>query len=284
MLELSLLKSSNELKAFERELIENLSHNDPSIRKEAALSIEKEEVSKALNPLLNIYFKGSSYLIPRIIGRIGKNDIKLLLNIAFDKEKKLRIRRYAIEGLGKIGDNIILNDLYKLIKDDNISIRKSTILALGDIGDSSSIGILLNLLDKEDDWVKPSILWALGLIGDNHCIVKLIKMLSNSNLRFTIKKNIVTALGRIGDKRAVDILIEILKNQHSGLEDYVSLALKKIGDERAIFPLIKRYLHPTWNSKEFFQPQDPLRDTWFGFRIKRCRRRSPGSSASAPGI
>ena len=252
-MELSSLKSNNEIKTYAREIIENLNHDDPRVRKEAALSIDKKKVFRALIPLLNTYFKGSSYFIPRIIGRIGKDDIKILLKIAFDKEKKLRVRRYAIEGLGKIGDNVILNDLYKLLKDDNIYIRKSAILALADIGDNSSPGNLLNLLDKEDDWIKISIIWALGIIGDNHCVDKLIEMLSIRSLRFAIKKNIVNALGRIGDKRAVEILIEILKNQHSGLEDYVSSALKKIGDERAIVPLIKKYLNPMWNSKEFYR-------------------------------
>jgi len=252
-LELSVNKSGHNIKTYARYMTENLSHNNPNIRKEAALAIEKNKVSGALIPLLNTYFKGSFYLIPKIIGKIGKDNTKLLLKIAFDKEKKLRVRRYAIEGLGKIGDNTILNDLYKLLKDDNIYIRKSTILALADIGDSSPTGNLLNLLDKEDDWIKISIIWALGIIGDNQCIDKLIKMLSIRNLRFTIKKNIVNALGRIGDKRAVEILIEILKDQHSGLEDYVSLALEKICDKRAIFPLIKKYLNPMWNSKEFYR-------------------------------
>lgn len=252
-MELSVNKSGYKIKTYEGEIIRNLSHNDPIIRREAAFAIERKEVFGALIPLLNTYFKGSSYLIPKIIGRIGKDDIKLLLKIAFDKEKKLRVRRYAIEGLGKIRDNAILNDLNKLLRDDNIYIRKSAILALADIGDNSSTEILLNLLDKEDDWIKISIIWALGVIGDNQCIDKLIKMLSIRNLRFTIKKNIVNALGRIGDKRAVEILIEILKDQHSGLEDYVSLALEKICDKRAIFPLIKKYLNPMWNSKEFYR-------------------------------
>jgi len=39
-LELSSLKFNKEIKTYERELTENLSHNDPNIRKEATLSIE----------------------------------------------------------------------------------------------------------------------------------------------------------------------------------------------------------------------------------------------------
>jgi len=233
--------------------IENLNHNNPIIREQAALSLEKNENHEAIIPLLNTYFKGSSYLIPKIIGNIGKNYIKRLLKVAFNKRMKIRVRQYAIEGLGKIKDKKILNSLFLLLKEDNIYIRKSVILALIDIEDKDSVSILLNLLERENDWIKHNIIWALGKIGDSFCVEKLIELLSNKNLNFMKKKNIVIALGNIGDKRAVEILIDILKDQHSGLEDYASLALEKIGDKRALQPLIKKYLNPVWFLKEHYE-------------------------------
>ncbi|MFX1322774.1 MAG: GNAT family N-acetyltransferase [Promethearchaeota archaeon] len=245
-------EEKNEIKSNEA-LIENLNHNDPSIRRKAALALEKKSCNEALIPLLNTCFKGSSYLIPKIIGKIGKGNIKLLLEIASNNDIKIRIRQYAIEGLGRIGDNNILKDLFELINDNNIFIRKSVISALAYIGDNNSVEILLNLLEREDDWIKKDIIWALGIIGEYRCVDKLIKMLSKKNLRFLIKKNIVDALGRIGDKRAVEILVNVLKDQYFGLEDYALSALENIIEKNELYPTIEKNLIPLWRLKEQYE-------------------------------
>lgn len=235
-------------------LIENLSHNNPIIRKNSALIIEKRTVSEAIAPLLNTYFYGSMYIIPNIIGIIGKGNTELLFNIIFNKRNKIRVRQYAIEGIGKIGNNDFLEDLYLLLKEDNIYIKKSVILALGEIGNKKSVEILLNLLERENDILKHTIIWVLGKIEDSRCVNTLIKMLSIKNLKYIIKKNIIVALGRIGDKRPVNILIDVIKDQHSGLEEYAALALEKIGEKRAALdPLIKNYLNPIYFLKDHYE-------------------------------
>jgi len=236
-----------------RALLDNLNHNDPNIRRETALIIKKNKIEEALIPLLNTYFKGSFYLIPEIIEKIGTKIIQLLTEIANNKNEELRIRQYAIEGLGKIGNKSILKSLYQLLKDDRIDIRISAILALSYIGDKSSITVLLKLLNSEDAWIRNTAIWALGIIGDNRCIEKLIDILSEKNLNYIIRKNTVISLGKIGDKRAVKILIKELKNQHSGLEEYTSIALGRIGDKRALKPLIEKYLNPIWCSKQHYE-------------------------------
>ncbi len=231
-------------------LIERLNHNNPLVRRNAALEIENQGILIAITPLLSTYFPGSSYIIPRIIGKIGKKNIKLLLKIAMNNYNGTRMRQYAIEGLGKIGDKKILNNLYLLLKSDDVYIRKSCILALGDIRDKNSAGKLLYLLDIEVDWIKPYIIWSLGKLGDLNCLNKLIEMLSIKNLNFITKKIIIKALGWIGDKRAVKKLIELLNEKNSGLEDYILFALENIGDTKVLPILIKNYLKPIWFLKE----------------------------------
>jgi ribosomal protein S18 acetylase RimI-like enzyme len=234
-------------------LIENLNFLDSNIKRKVTLVLEQNEGSKALIPLLNMNFKNSSHFIPKIIGNIGKDNTKLLLDIASNKDEKIRVRRYAVEGLGRIGEKSILKDLYILLKSENIYIKKSVILAIAYIKDKTSVEILLNQLEKEGNWIKKDIIWALGIIGENQSVNKLVKMLSIKNLEFKIRKNIVNALGNIGDKRAVDVLITVLNDDYSGLQDYTSFALAKIGDKRAIHPLIKKYLDPMWFSKEHYE-------------------------------
>ena len=47
------------------------------------------------------------------------------------------------------------------------------------------------------------------------------------------------ALGKIGDKRAVEPLIEALKHEHVGLRATSADSLGELGDERAVEPLIE---------------------------------------------
>lgn len=218
-----------------------------------ALAIEKQGNSDMVIPLLYSHFNGCSYLIPKIIGKLGKNQTQMLLKIAKDKCMNIRIRRYAIEGLGRTGNQSVLAELNELFKDENIYIRKSVVLANAFVGDKSSVEILLNLLDKEEEWVKKDIIWALGIIGENKAVDRLVNLLKFANLKFQIKKNIINALGNIGDKRAVDILIQILCDEHSGLQEYSSDALGKIGDKRALNPLVKKFLNPVWFLKEHYE-------------------------------
>ena len=131
-------------------LLENLYHDDWNIRKQTALLIKEMIIEEALIPLLYSTFEGSNYLIPKIISKIGKNNIQLLSDIAKNNNEKLRVRQHAIEGLGRLGFKSVLKCLYKLLKDSNIYIRISTILAIGNIREKSSIPVLLDLLKSED--------------------------------------------------------------------------------------------------------------------------------------
>ncbi len=232
---------------------ENLNQEISRITRKDALALEKKGNSDMVIPLLNSYFDGCSYLIPKIIGKIGKNHTQILLKIATDKSINIRIRRYAIEGLGRIGNSSILAELDELFHDENIYIRKSMILAKAFIKDRSSVDILLNLLEREEEWVKKDIIWTIGITGETKAVDRLIDMLNIENLDFKIKKNIIIALGKIGDKKAVDILIQILSDEHSGLQEYASFALAKIGDKRALNPLIKKFLNPVWFLKEHYE-------------------------------
>lgn len=232
---------------------ENLNQKISRITKQEGLALEKENNSDMVIPLLNSYFDGCSYLIPKIIGKIGKEIKYKILKIAANKDLNIRVRKYAIEGLGRMRDGSILAELNELLEDENIYIRKSVILANGFIKDRHSVDILLNLLEIEEEWVKKDIIWALGIIGENKAVDILLDMLNIKNLKFEIKKNIVIALGEIGDKKAVDTLIQILSDEHSGLQDYASFSLGKIGDKRALNPLIKKYLNPVWFLKDHYE-------------------------------
>ncbi|MFX1444007.1 MAG: HEAT repeat domain-containing protein [Promethearchaeota archaeon] len=219
----------------------------------AGYYIKKANYLNNIYLLANSHFKGSFYIIPKIIGKLGNRNIDLLIKIAFNRENDLSVRRYVIEGLGKIGDKRICRKLHLLLKNENIFIKKSIIAALADLGDKDSVDILLNLLECEDDWIKHNIIWALGVIGDPKCLNKLIEMFTSENLNFLIRKNIVTALGKLGSKKAVNLLIKILNDPHSGLEEYAVLALDKIEDEKAIIPLIKNLLNPIWFLKNDYK-------------------------------
>ncbi len=234
-------------------MIENLYHNNPKTRRKAALSLEKNGDTETIVPLLNTYFHNSSYIIPNVIGNIGKKAIEILLKTAMNNENKINVRCNAIEGLGKIKEKNIVKYLHVLLRDENIYIKKSVILALADIRDKNSMDFLLEQLNNEDDRLKHIIVWSLGRIEDDRCVDILIETLSKKNLKFEFKKSLINTLGKLGDKRAIKPLVDLLKDQHSGLEDYIVVALENIGNKETLPAIIKLFLNPLWFLKEHYE-------------------------------
>lgn len=93
-------------------------------------------------------------------------------------------------------------------------------------------------MDDNDDDVRLKSIIALGNIG-NSAVEPLLKVLETGDWK--VKSMVAEVLGKIGDKRAVKPLLKLLynKNQNKYVRGHIIEVLGKIGDERAIEPLIK---------------------------------------------
>ena len=185
-------------------------------------------------------------------------------------------------GAFKTYDFALLEPLIKALEDIDWTVRYRAIVTLGGISPhyytktphvvDYLVEPLIKVLEDEDEYgyVRSNAASVLGEIGDKRAVEPLIKALGdNVYVRYEalplsgfytgdrgkisrgavlkMKKKkpvaVIVALGKIGDKRAVEPLIELLKdptigNRHERLEKAVE-ALGRIGDKRAVEPIIK---------------------------------------------
>ena len=163
------------------------------------------------------------------------------------------VRYYATDALGKIGDKRAVYPLINILNTKiGVTDRVCTkvVKALGSIGDSRAVEPLIEALEDKEGYVRYSAADALGKIGDKRAIEPLIKLLRIEKWEFNdpSRFHCVDHLVAIG-KSAVEPLIKALEDED--VRYYAADALGKIGDKRAIEPLIKLLRIEKW---EFNDP------------------------------
>ncbi|GAB4305967.1 MAG: HEAT repeat domain-containing protein [Methanobacteriaceae archaeon] len=153
------------------------------------------------------------------------------------------VRENAAEALGRIGDKKAIEPLIMALKDRDEDVRWKSAWALGRIGDKKAVEPLIQLLEDDEGDVRKHAAAALGNIGDERAVESLIKALKDKE--WTVRKCAVTALGKIGDERALKPLLQALNDEDSDVKRRVIQALEKM-KELAIDPLIKAFYDKDW--------------------------------------
>ena len=120
--------------------------------------------------------------------------------------------------------------------------------ALGNIADPRAVPPLLELLKSENTAVIISTIQSLLQHRDPRAVEPLIALLSAQTAkkepaREQIRALSAATLGEIGDLQAVSILIDLL-NENTDVGYEAALALGKIGDKRAVMPLLAVLQNP----------------------------------------
>ena len=115
-------------------------------------------------------------------------------------------RMIVVEGLGGMErSDVILNTLYKGLKDDIWRVREESAKALGRLGDEDAVENILDLLDDENSYVVEASLKSLGKLGDVSVVDELSEKLDDREASIRIAS--AEALGEIGEEDAVDQLL-----------------------------------------------------------------------------
>jgi HEAT repeat protein len=213
------------------------------------------------------------YQIEKLAKTKDPRAVEFLLAVLNDPDS--RERAHAARALGMTGDRSVFEPLIDRMKNDSYEyVRAGAIDGLGLLGDTRAVEPLVELVEKElrkiplllvFDRRQPydSAIKALGRLKDPRATEVLTKALYKEH--YGTRQDIAYALGSIGDERAVEPLIAVLKGKHKpsillnaqlavmgfffdmwsgmgdkvGYRDGVAYALGKIGDPRAIEPLIK---------------------------------------------
>jgi HEAT repeat protein len=175
--------------------------------------------------------------------------------IAMLKDQDSNVRKAAVQALGKKGNTLVVDSLIAALKDKDINVREATVKALGKIGDSRAVEPLISaMLISTIDEMKISTetaVRALVEIGQPAIepLMDVLQTQRNSlDLLYVVRKGktiilgsheaIMEVLTNIGQP-ALDFLISALKVKNWKVQQSAAEALGKIGDKRAIDPLIE---------------------------------------------
>ena len=214
-----------------------------SVRESAADALGIIGNYQAVNPLIQTLYEDPDeevrWKAAAALGKIGDNSaVEALIDALHDKS--WGVRKNASIALGDIGDVKAFDILIIALNDKDWHVRKYAAVALGKIGDERAIGHLVNALNDVDSDVRWKSLIALGKIGEPS-VKPLLKALKSED--WQMRGRAAEVLGRIGDERAIEPLINELNRRNKTQNKYVRgriiEALGRIGDERAVEPLIK---------------------------------------------
>ena len=201
--------------------------------------------------------------IGEALGKIGeKKAVKPLIRL-LNRSKDNAVKLLVIHALGKLGSDDAVEALTKVYKNrtsDNFLVKNS-IIALGDIASEKSLDTLLeamfeerrgNSFYREASFAmyqigKPAVDILMEGFNLNKEIIrnKMAKAKDPDKLKIAVYLKTATILGDLKATKAVDMLVDKLsfKSDYEDLQLMVIMtvasALGKIGDKRALEPIIK---------------------------------------------
>ncbi len=123
----------------------------------------------------------------------------------------------------------------RLLKSPDVQIRQFSAYLLGQTGDPRVIEPLIETLEDEHIGVCGAAANALGRLGDDRAIPHLRPFLEHDNPQMVVWA--AYALTCMGQDH-FDVLAEALQHENVDVRRSAILALKQLGDERAIGPLL----------------------------------------------
>ena len=186
----------------------------------------------------------------------------LVLDLASDD---ILVQKAAAEALGRLADSRALTPLIATLHNQNQWVREASARALGKLGNPDAVEALLMAVKDTNLWVCKAAITSLGQLNNPQAIMPLVLLLGHKdasvqraaihalvnlspssfeallaaldNPERLIRKGAVTALGKLGDERAVMPLIQVLHHNDMTVRQKAILALKNIGGTTALAAL-----------------------------------------------
>lgn len=131
-----------------------------------------------------------------------------LLAVAKDEKKTLEERRFALEGLGFLGNDATVRELIREFHGrPERAARLSAVFAMGRSGDARWSKEILAALDASDAELRLQAIWAAGEAEVEEAVGKLKKVARDG--KSAERQAAVESLGRIGGKPAGEALLQV---------------------------------------------------------------------------
>ena len=220
--------------------------------------------SKASEIVLTDYILGvlseQKQLLEKIVDQLADSAaflVPLLVKVARRSAPNDEDRFFLMSLIERISDPAAVPHLLAIVKSTDEAAYHA-VVALGKIRDSSAVDELISCLDDDRNATNNLVdvaVESLGRIGDKRAVVPLITLVKNNTHNGLTQErlhSVILALWRIGirDSSAVDELISCLDDDRNATNNLVDVAVEslgRIGDKRAVVPLITLVKNNTHN-------------------------------------
>ncbi|MCC6544089.1 MAG: HEAT repeat domain-containing protein [Nitrospirae bacterium] len=190
-------------------LIKSLQDDDRGVQQaamDALIGYDDEAAVYNLIPLLYDRRVAVKNLAQEILEKTGRSGLGLLHSHIHDMDED--VRKMIADIIGRLEIPEAVPVLIEMLKDQNDNVRSSAIEGLGRITDQSIVDHLINLLEQED-WIILFAVESLGRLGDARAVKPIVKLLMSSQ-NIDIQCMAIDALSQIGGKESIDGLLEII--------------------------------------------------------------------------
>lgn len=235
------------------QLLQQLNHNDKTVRYDAAYQLGKAGDARAAAHLVVALSDENSkvqYAALSSLVKIGSTDAALptmqaLLN-AVDShlwtmltlDIGMRLRN-GLFNMVERGNTLLADALLEALErsDLNEHQRALVVRLLGRTGDTRRVETFIDMLMLGSDTLQGAAAEALGYIGDARAVPVLMELIDEADS--ALREIFINALGRIGDTRAADALLPMLDSFDEWTRRAAATALAELGDKRAVRKLLR---------------------------------------------
>lgn len=216
-------------------LLAALTDETPSVRELAARTLGRLGEKRAVEPLIAALRDKDSAVGAAAATALGRLSDKRALDplVAALRHEESTVRGAAADALAVLGDRRAGEPLFAALKDADPKVRTSALMALGILGDRRAIEPLVAMLQDEKEGGRAALL--LACFGDTRALEPLLWQTENNCMAAMAVGGALTLI----EPPPVEALITLLKQDNFNIRTMAASALSRVGDQRAVAPLIE---------------------------------------------
>jgi HEAT repeat protein len=151
---------------------------------------------------------------------IAAESLRLFRTLSPEREEDVRVRRYLVLVLGKLGDRSAIPAILDAAKDLDPETRLYAVWSLGMLGDPRGFDAVLEASRAEDPGMRKMAAYVMGKLGDRRAVDRL-KVLLEDRVP-DVRWNAAIALASLGDRSGITVLRSMVDREALGRQAQLS--------------------------------------------------------------
>jgi serine/threonine-protein kinase len=230
-----------------RELVQATRHEDLLVRVQLARTLGRFPVEAARDCLVRLLEDADRHV--RQVALDGLAQLRLPVEAGalcrLLRDPDITVQGKAIEAIAALDPPHVLRNLLEVLHDESEYVRRAAVEVLNAVGTESAVDDLRQALRDRDWWVRSRSADALARIGGEPGGGKVIEAVlplvgdDDSFVRRNAIEILIAVFGTTRDERAFGALVGALADPDWWVQERAVDALAKLGDPRAVPPLLR---------------------------------------------